>query len=1163
LKSSVRILAIALALAFLLLARTAFQDDTTASAAAIDLKDGEASFADLLDGTQESVYLGFNQSDRKTAEVYFYVKSDDLGTQGTASTTITLGGGNFTGGDFKVTLPVGDAVAGTVATSTITSALEAEYCTQDAATTTVALDGDVPDGSIGAVIPLPSGWRLASSTTQQVVDDCTRDRVAGSDSTFKAATTTDTSLEDMAEAVQATVYAAEAKRAQDANHEIYEYDDDSYTKVNKYLRYTHGDDGNMAGGDDRPLASVTATLVADDSEVLTFVTNKAGREFQDISRSLSNNDVLQVEATFDIVDMYPAEDDTLANAAAKAYGSGFGRAYVSSGSDSGLWVPISEVAKVVDNAAGASSPTSNLFQGVVTIVNDTSLETDDVIYVQDGDTLTLTVVSSDGKRSSNVIASATALIDNSAPTISDLSPADDSVINDDTLQISFNVNDEGSGLDFRAVDEKAVVTKVEAEEIGSDGKGTGDRCVLTEEADDIDNAGGNANRVGVLISPGGNNDFSSRCPQHVDTTMNSDNSDGVKFNLVITAQDLAGNLVEHTTQLTIDTDDPTVEGNPGAGQGWNEDDNESSSSQNSILVKFNESLDVDTVAVADFTVAGYTIDTAEVVGENEEDSDDNQHLNEYVLLTLTEDLAKNARPSVTVTGVSDVAGNAIETTTRTSDNKIKASINVVSFSALVAEKGEQAITFSSDEALRSTSGDNSTEASVNGTTLSVKVADDTLGGSATFKQSASAFKNSRAYGVMIQAVDVDGNTTRVGGVKVSDEDVKLGNDLVPGVSTSTVDVKLANWPPADTDFDGEFAGEVKAYVGKNVVAESVGDPDWDAGTVTLTAEAGVSAGLVEEGDTVTLKYSYVNSNQVIQVDVDEPEMTSTPADNAETDYTAGAIQFIWSEAGEYAGDSYKTVTLNEASHEGPDGESMDILDQLTTNDEKKWVLRPAEDLALGAHEFTLKATDAAGNDATVSTTITVIERKPVEVGLSPGWNLISFRGEPASLDANDIFSSDTVSVVSQYDGRRVSPWTVWTRGSDGSLSSSPAGRTTIDPGLGLYVLSTDGSALMVDIPGTSKDDPAQVPPSIELIPGWNMVAVIIIDRDEDSVDIDAYLPAEVWTRAFRLSSLTGALESLSPGTGDNPAEDDSTADDLMAGQALWVYAAKAGVIVPK
>ena len=158
-----------------------------------------------------------------------------------------------------------------------------------------------------------------------------------------------------------------------------------------------------------------------------------------------------------------------------------------------------------------------------------------------------------------------------------------------------------------------------------------------------------------------------------------------------------------------------------------------------------------------------------------------------------------------------------------------------------------------------------------------------------------------------------------------------------------------------------------------------------------------------------------------------------------------------------------------------------------------------------------KATDAAGNSNEVSVTITVIERKPVKINLSPGWNLISLPGMPASADVNDVFSSDTVSVISQYDGRRVSPWTVWTRGSDGSLSSSPAGRTTIDSGLGLWVLSSDGSALEVDIPGTSKDAPAEVPPSIDLIAGWNLVAVILISVDK--VGVNEYLPEGVWTRA--------------------------------------------------
>ena len=306
----------------------------------------------------------------------------------------------------------------------------------------------------------------------------------------------------------------------------------------------------------------------------------------------------------------------------------------------------------------------------------------------------------------------------------------------------------------------------------------------------------------------------------------------------------------------------------------------------------------------------------------------------------------------------------------------------------------------------------------------------------------------------------------------------------------------------------------------------------------LKVNAGVADTSVDEDSTITLSYKYVTADQVIQVDVDEPTMTSIPADNAETDYAAGAVQFIWTEDKEYAGDTYEKVTLNEASHEGPNGTSTDILDMLTTHDDKTWGVPPRGGPRARRSRVHAEATDAAGNSNEVSVTITVIERKPVKINLGPGWNLISLPGMPASADVNDVFSSDTVSVISQYDGRRVSPWTVWTRGSDGSLSSSPAGRTTIDSGLGLWVLSSDGSALEVDIPGTSKDAPAEVPPSIDLIAGWNLVAVILISVDE--VGVNEYLPEGVWTRAFRLNNTTGQFDSFSPpsasATDDPPGE---------------------------
>ena len=865
-KSSVRILAIALALAFLLLARSAFQDTSSASADAIKLKDGEASFADLHDGTMEAEYLGFNMDDEehedaKFSYVYFYIMSEDLGTQMTATVMASGTEIDDTGVAMDqstspnaevITLEGGNMVAATFgATSTVVVDIDNAYCstlTNIATTTATAARtgsrlGEVTTPSYTYTVP--GGWALAPDAVDGAgtAADCSGITASfgGGDAnrgTTGVSTTSAETREMLAGVERDKVLELERLWALSQNQAYYTYDGDDYSDVHPTLRYTHGELGTDVGGDLRPLSSVKATLVPSPApetatvDHLTFITNDDGNQFQAFAlQNVAAADALRVELTYDVQDVYAADEDESMDH--DGYSSGFGRAYVSSGSDSGMWVTITEVADETDNVAGDDSATSNLFQGMVKIVNDTDLEGDDVIYAQDGDTLTLQVFDENGKRSSDVLASATAIIDNAAPTISDLSPADESVIKDDTLQISFNVNDEGSGLDFRAVDEKAVVLRVEAQVIQDDKMGT--VCDLTMNADDIDNAGGNASRVGVLISPSGDDaEFSARCGNVIDPDLGPDapggngNTHGNRFNLIITSQDLAGNIAKHTTQLTIDTEAPTVMGNPKAGQAWNEDDNKASGSANSILVQFNESLDVDTVAASDFTVAGYTIDSVEVVGTNEDGGEKNR--NEYVVLTLTEDLAKNARPSVAVSGVTDVAGNAIEAVTRTSENKIAAAITVVPFWALIAEDGEQAISFTSDEALRSMGGDYKTEASVNGnrTGLAIKVADDTMGGNATFKQ--STFDESRAYGVMLRAVDVNGNKTDVGAVSVSDEDVKLSADQAAGATSdaATFNVKLKNWPPADSNLNGSFAGEVKAYVGEHHgrVFDQHADPDW-------------------------------------------------------------------------------------------------------------------------------------------------------------------------------------------------------------------------------------------------------------------------------------------------------------------------------------------------
>ena len=1240
-KSSVRILAIALALAFLLLARTAFQDDSTASAAAIKIDDGEAAFSDQASSTQEAKYVGFGESGTSTT-VVFYVNSEDLGTTVTARTSSDDASNNTPDGSSLtidrdgnvLTLQGGITAPGTVAnvgaaanaedgddvgtttpeTGSILALIDAAYCEMNATTSLTIqrgteadqdpLDaGDLADRMV--VLTVPDDWGVVPGTATTTADDGTTvmlDVCRGTDERNDGTATTPndavTATGDyrkmVGEDIRTTEVETEETWAENHNHARYEYKPGdswvAYSKVNKDRRYTHGTlvgagttpaTRDMTGGEFRPLTGTVKVTEVDNGTTFSIGTGTTTRDVPNaitnpdtgqvttllaITDGLAAEDGLRMQFTFDIVDVYEDEegDD---DKAYPDYTSGYERALITGSSDSrGLFVKLTEVDDVgVDETDMA--PASNVFRGEVMVTNVPGADSSMYLYAQDGDTLTLTVVSKNGDRNSDALATATVLVDDSPPEVDNLTPADKTVTSDDGVSINFTINDSGAGLKLDGRSNVQSINLYAQDDEGDSITGADDRdtadCQLAGAGDSaLTPVAATKGSVSLAFSPS-NTDYSD-CAD-VNTRTLGKNSHGLPFNIEIKVEDLAGNVTTETAQLTVDTEPPSALSGQ-AGKGWDSDDNKAANSGDSILVKFDESLDPDTVTASDVTVAGYTVDSVEVVGVNAKKANEgnkNQNLNEYIHITLTEDLAKNASPNVTISGVTDVAGNDSESQIVRADNKIAPVVTVVPFAALVGKDGEQAVSFTADEVLSQSAHGEDTKASVNSdiSTLKIKVSADTMGGAGTFEQ--DDFDKSGAYGVMLQAVDVNGNPKMAGAVSVSDEDVKLDLDDAKEAD-GTFKVKLANWPPADSDLDGKFTGEVVAKVDGDEVASSTENVYFDgdnAGMVELMVNAGESVG---KAATLSLSYKYVNADQVIQVDVDEPTLTSIPADNAETDYAAGAIQFIWAEDKEYAGDTYEKVTLNEASHEGPNGTSTDILDKLSTNDNKKWVFRPAADLALGDHEFTLKATDAAGNSNEVSVTITVIERKPVKIDLGPGWNLISLPGMPASADVNDVFSSDTVSVISQYDGRRVSPWTVWTRGSDGSLSSSPAGRTTIDSGLGLWVLSSDGSALEVDIPGTSKDSPAGVlPPSIDLIVGWNLVAVILIG-DRTEVGVNEYLPQGVWTRAFRLNNTTGQFESFSP----IPADDKGTfADDpdllLESGDALWVYATVKGVIVPK
>jgi len=110
-----------------------------------------------------------------------------------------------------------------------------------------------------------------------------------------------------------------------------------------------------------------------------------------------------------------------------------------------------DVGSVQDNT-NAAATNSGIFMGSVDLNTDASAgaANNGKVWVQDGDTLTASFYkakSTDGNNTTGtLIKSTTATIDATAPTISNITPADGSLTSDKTPTLTFTLEDGGSGF---------------------------------------------------------------------------------------------------------------------------------------------------------------------------------------------------------------------------------------------------------------------------------------------------------------------------------------------------------------------------------------------------------------------------------------------------------------------------------------------------------------------------------------------------------------------------------------------------------------------------------------------------------------------------------------------------------------------------------------------
>lgn len=746
------------------------------------------------------------------------------------------------------------------------------------------------------------------------------------------------------------------------------------------------------------------------------------------------------------------------------------------------------------------SATSQLFRGNVNLTSNAAVQgtNNDGVWVQDGDTLTVTYMDTDG----NAIDTDTITIDGVGPTVSSIAPADGSVINVLNPTITFDVTDTGAGISATAVSTDITVTI------------NGTLVPSTAPAFQAI-----ADGFRVIFAQGASWITSFRV------------TDSTKFTWAISASDIAGNtktISGTDLELTIDQTDPDMTAGV-TGIAYDEATAAEDTGENTaVRVTFNEDLDSASVSASDFTVGGSAPSDVFVV--------DNM-----VYLTVGT-LAPDAKPEVlVVAAVSDPAGNSLSDDTVTALDGLDPGLTITIDTGLAVDGDSVKTTVATDEKL-----------AVDGLNVSIFGPNGAVGNGAltmtaptptsnegTFTAGGSV-ADTGIYGVSISGTDLGSNSDD-NLTAVSAEDVS-GSTVAGAVSVIT----LAKGPLADANFDDVLdAGDFTLVATTNGTPTAITAADitvFNASARTLSVNKNI-----DTAKAVTVSYSYVADN-VFEVDNSAPTVTFDPDGTADVENTAPFIRVIFDED-EYPGDTHKTVSLTKAEVTKPDGTTEDVLAKFTTLDNIEYIWA-ASDLALGDHDLVVSGTDDAGNElADASVTITIAERAPVKIALRPGWNLVSLPGATASSGINSVVTVSAVDVVLTYDPRTAAKWLTAVRNAEDGLFYGSL--TEISANTAYWVHTSTFEPIEVDIPGLTAGS-AQLPPSHMLVAGWNLVPVSILNPGDADPDADEYYSGLDWSRSYGYDNVTNRFDGFDPG-GE---------EVVAVGKGYWLYLNGSGTLVP-
>ena len=173
------------------------------------------------------------------------------------------------------------------------------------------------------------------------------------------------------------------------------------------------------------------------------------------------------------------------------------------------------------------------------------------------------------------------------------------------------------------------------------------------------------------------------------------------------------------------------------------------------------------------------------------------------------------------------------------------------------------------------------------------------------------------------------------------------------------------------------------------------------------------------------------------------------------------------------------------------------------------------------------------------------ERPPYRIDLYPGWNLISFPGDPVDTAIESVMGSDSqVDIILAYQDQQ---WGAAVRKTDGGWRTT-SDLTTMSGSRGYWVHALAKDAIEVTLsPNTAR-------PSIQTTGGWNLMSIWDADQRPPGTEVDAveYLREITWRAAYTFDAAADLWVKRLPQPGET----------LETGRGYWVWVVVPGCICP-